>query len=584
MKQARNILAISRVWVCACAVLGFGTHLAARQESPSKPKLETATADLQKQLEESLAELAALREQMAAEKLPLARTLSEMETELSAARQEFQQTTRLLDNRTLDLTNLRTEIKSRQEEASYLSTLLAEYIRNFESRLHIAEVQRHRSTLDAARLAPEDTNLSQQDIYQQQAVLLTASLDRIEDLLGGARFDGTAVDATGLVRRGTYALIGPVAIFRSTDGRGPAVQSSTSQSSEVVGAAEQRLGSLESTILAFEQPEHIAAASQLITNGTGRFPLDPTQGNAHKIAETKETLWEHIKKGGPVMYPIFALAATAFLLAIIKWLQLLFVRKPSRKRVRNLLEAVARHDREGALKVAGRVRGPTGRMLVAGVQHLHEPRQLIEEVMYETVLATKLKLQRFLPFIAVSASAAPLLGLLGTVTGIMNTFTLITVFGTGDVKTLSSGISEALITTEYGLIVAIPSLLLHALLSRKARGIVDQMEKAAVAFANQVSKTPMPDPDSSADDLRVRGNGVASETQPNDSMLTARQVREMLEEMLGPVLNQRHSAEFGASRSPRAEAPGSDGIAKSAGHGPGPDNTSPRSTIVVSQV
>jgi hypothetical protein len=108
--------------------------------------------------------------------------------------------------------------------------------------------------------------------------------------------------------------------------------------------------------------------------------------------------------------------------------------------------------------------------------------------MYEQALTTRLNLQRMLPFIAVSASAAPLLGLLGTVTGIINTFKLITVFGTGDVKTLSSGISEALITTEFGLIVAIPALLLHAFLSRRARGVIDQMEKAAIAFVNQISK------------------------------------------------------------------------------------------------
>jgi hypothetical protein len=94
-----------------------------------------------------------------------------------------------------------------------------------------------------------------------------------------------------------------------------------------------------------------------------------------------------------------------------------------------------------------------------------------------------------LPFIAICAASAPLLGLLGTVTGIISTFKLITVFGSGDVKTLSGGISEALITTEFGLIVAIPSLLLHAFLSRKARGVIGQMETAAVAFVNQVSKS-----------------------------------------------------------------------------------------------
>jgi biopolymer transport protein ExbB len=105
------------------------------------------------------------------------------------------------------------------------------------------------------------------------------------------------------------------------------------------------------------------------------------------------------------------------------------------------------------------------------------------------VLTTRLRLNGWLPFLAICATSAPLLGLLGTVTGIMQTFMLMTVYGTGDPKTLSSGISEALITTEYGLIVAIPSLMLHAFLSRKARGILDEMEKVAVSFLNQVRKS-----------------------------------------------------------------------------------------------
>ncbi|MBN1515008.1 MotA/TolQ/ExbB proton channel family protein [Candidatus Sumerlaeota bacterium] len=132
---------------------------------------------------------------------------------------------------------------------------------------------------------------------------------------------------------------------------------------------------------------------------------------------------------------------------------------------------------------------PVGQTLAIGVEHIDEPRDLIEEVMYEKVLATRFRLNSMLSFISISAASAPLLGLLGTVTGIINTFKLITVFGSGDVKTLSGGISEALITTEFGLIVAIPSLLLHAFLSRKARGVIDQMEKAAISLANQISKT-----------------------------------------------------------------------------------------------
>ncbi len=383
----------------------------------------------------------------------------------------------MLDTRTLDLTNLRTEIQSRKEEKTYLSNLLDQYIRNFETRLHIAEIKRYAEPLEAAKLAIENSNLSDIEVYQAQAALISTSLERLHDALGGTRFDGSAVDASGLVKPGTFVLIGPVALFRSQDGQS-------------VGTVEQRLGSLEPSVVGFESQEMTQAAADTVTSGTGFLPLDPTLGNAHKIEATKQSLLEHIQKGGPVMYPILILASAAMLVALFKWLELSRVRKPSEKRIHALLHALADHDEKKAAAEAAAVGGPTGRMLSTGVEHIKEPAALIEEVMYENILTAKMKLQRFLPFVAISAAAAPLLGLLGTVTGIINTFKLITVFGSGDVKMLSGGISEALITTEWGLIVAIPSLLLHAFLSRKARGMVAQMEKAAIAFVNQISKTP----------------------------------------------------------------------------------------------
>lgn len=166
-------------------------------------------------------------------------------------------------------------------------------------------------------------------------------------------------------------------------------------------------------------------------------------------------------------------------------------------------------------------------MLRAGVAHIEEPRELIEEVMYEDVLDARLKLQRLLPFIAITASSAPLLGLLGTVTGIMETFSLMTVFGTGDSKSLSSGISAALITTEWGLYVAIPALLLYAFLSRKARTIVDGMEKDALAFLNQVSKSyRTAAPVAAAGEADHGGNG------------TTHQVRAALADLLAPIVGR----------------------------------------------
>ena len=111
---------------------------AAGQAAPAAEKtFADVPSDAQRRLEESLAELAKLRETMASDKIPLARRITELEGKLVDERGKLQSVNRILYTRTLDLSNLRTQIKARQEETGYLSTLLGEYLRNFESGLHI---------------------------------------------------------------------------------------------------------------------------------------------------------------------------------------------------------------------------------------------------------------------------------------------------------------------------------------------------------------------------------------------------------------------------------------------------------------
>ncbi|MGE4286313.1 MAG: MotA/TolQ/ExbB proton channel family protein [Phycisphaerae bacterium] len=453
--------------------------IAAEQEQTT---FDRAFETVNQQLQDSVEELAALREQITNDILPLSRELNNLESRLTEVRAEYQQVTRHLDSRTLDLTNLKSEIKSRSEEATYLSNLLSEYTRNFESRLHIAEIDRYAAPLEEAKLAMDNPALSEEEVYAAQSKLLIAALGRLEDALGGTAFDGTASDSSGSIHHGTFALIGPSALFKSDDGKN-------------VGTAETRLGSLEPTIIGFDMPDDEDVAMEFFDHLKGYFPFDPTLGSAHKIEQIKETVWDEVQKGGVVMYPIIGLAAFALLFAVCKLAGILITlaKAPSEKQIRELLSAVAESDQRSATEKVNALKGPVGAMLKAGVEHLKEPVELIEEVMYEKVMAARLKLDRFLPFISVCAASAPLLGLLGTVTGIINTFALITVFGSGDVKSLSGGISEALITTKYGLIVAIPSLLLHAFLSRMAKGVQNQMEAAGVALINQLGKTPMTD-------------------------------------------------------------------------------------------
>ncbi len=462
-------------------------------------KFGSAKSDIETQLKESMTELSSLREAIFAEKVPLSKKLAKLEASLSQVRQKYQDTTRDLDGRNIDLSNLRRKIKNKKDQAHYLSNLLADYMRGFEAKLHISELKRFEIDLESAKNALEDDGMEKNRLYLSQIGLVNLSLTRLEGALGGDIFEGTAVDENGVVAQGTFAVLGPIAIFRSHDG-------------SVVGWSDQKLGSLEPSAVPFSNTADSEAAANLLLSKAGEIPLDPTMGNAHKIESTQETFLEHVKKGGTVMYPIFGMASIALLIAIYKWLSFLFLRKPSKKRLNLLLDTVAAGDFPQAVEQAGKLKGPVGRMLAAGTKYLDEPRELIEEVMYESVLTTESKLQSLLPFLAVCAASAPLLGLLGTVTGIINTFKMITVFGSGDVKSLSGGISEALITTKFGLIVAIPSLLLHAFLSRKAKRVVTQMETAGVAFINRVGlgKTSEPATDTNVQLVKEQVNEVLS--------------------------------------------------------------------------
>jgi biopolymer transport protein ExbB len=126
--------------------------------------------------------------------------------------------------------------------------------------------------------------------------------------------------------------------------------------------------------------------------------------------------------------------------------------------------------------------------LLSALRNIDRDRDHIEDIVSESILHESAQLNRFGSLIIVIATVSPLLGLLGTVTGMISTFDIITEFGTGDPKLLSSGISIALVTTEVGLAVAIPALLFGNVLSGWAERIKDDMEKAALRAINIYNK------------------------------------------------------------------------------------------------
>lgn len=192
------------------------------------------------------------------------------------------------------------------------------------------------------------------------------------------------------------------------------------------------------------------------------------------------------KKGGPVMVPLSLLALWGLVLVFIKLIQ--FSRK--HKSNRNLYDQVAgmlsQKKNEEALDFATRHKGVVAKVVTTCLRHSRWTRSSAEKAVRELLIEEMPQLQKYLTTLAVIAGAAPLLGLLGTVTGMINLFTVITSYGTSDPKILAGGISEALITTQTGLSIAIPTLLLHNYLNNRLTHIQTEMEKHAIRILNRL--------------------------------------------------------------------------------------------------
>jgi biopolymer transport protein ExbB len=198
----------------------------------------------------------------------------------------------------------------------------------------------------------------------------------------------------------------------------------------------------------------------------------------------EKSLMEVIESGGVIGWIIVALGAFAALLILVR-AYLLYSNSMNTKQLsRNVMQQVANGRLDKAKENCGAGSSAIARVLSTTLSHLKDDREHMDSVVHESILQESSALDRFGSAILVIASVSPLLGLLGTVTGMISTFDVITEFGTGDPKLLSGGISIALVTTKLGLTVAIPALMLGSLLSAWARNIKRDMEHAALSVTN----------------------------------------------------------------------------------------------------
>jgi biopolymer transport protein ExbB len=209
------------------------------------------------------------------------------------------------------------------------------------------------------------------------------------------------------------------------------------------------------------------------TTGPVTFGVDVTRGGILDLLVESPTIGERINQGGIVGYCIIGLGIIGLLIAIWRWIGL---SSDSRKVSAQLKSDSASTD------------NPLGRVLAAYESNQNADTETIELKLSEAALKEMPELTKGLLFIKVISVVAPLMGLLGTVTGMIKTFQVITLYGAGDPKMMAGGISQALMTTVLGLVVAIPMVLIHTLVSGQSRKIINIIHSQSAGIVAQHSE------------------------------------------------------------------------------------------------
>ncbi len=197
------------------------------------------------------------------------------------------------------------------------------------------------------------------------------------------------------------------------------------------------------------------------------FALDPTGGSILGLLVQAPNTQEQVEQGGPVGYVILAIGLVGLLIAIERFITLFLV---GNKVKRQLKSDVALNT------------NPLGRVMLVKDQNKEADTETLELKLSERILAEVPVLTSRLTLIKIISVVAPLIGLLGTVTGMINTFQAITLFGTGDPKLMAGGISQALVTTVLGLVVAIPMVFISTLLNTRSRGIINILQQQSAGI------------------------------------------------------------------------------------------------------
>ncbi|WP_245809503.1 MotA/TolQ/ExbB proton channel family protein [Desulfamplus magnetovallimortis] len=471
-----------------------GTHLAleeqkSRLRAKAIEELEKAREEARLKAEEIRNDRNALKnavEKLKQENEELAHNNQEMEKEITILKEEETALSQSLEESIAVNRELAGLLRSNAKD---LENIL---VQSLQSALSV-DINRHdflKPMIDQEKFP------SMADIRKMASILF----DEIS-ASGEVRLDrGMIVDRQGVERVADLLIIGNFTAIYSID-MDKGSQNSTEIDKASQNSKENNSGRETGFLLYSDQSQRLFALSKLPEKNIVRnlvaymkgeqddVYMDISKGAAIRQLTHQLSLREQIPKGGPIVWPIVAILGIALVILVERII--FFLRKQINadkfmKRLEPLVRANRWDDCRRLLESSRKRLIP--KVLLTAMDFRDQDRADMENALQEAILNEIPRIERFLSTLGMLAAIAPLLGLLGTVTGMINTFHAITSCGTGDPRMMSGGISEALVTTMLGLSVAIPVMLVHTILSRHVETEIGKIEEKSVSFVNMIFK------------------------------------------------------------------------------------------------
>ncbi|GAC12737.1 MotA/TolQ/ExbB proton channel family protein [Aliiglaciecola lipolytica] len=434
-----------RIKITSCLILMYVllSNTAIAQDAVSKSLL----VDIQNAQQR----LNKLEENIANETRSLAEEIQKQQNQVLSLRQKVAVKRRVLDDQTLALSKIESRVNEWQRQENYQQNML----------IDIAQ----RNGLSGEQLASMTTGLG-----DSQSYLTTLAIQQRNSL----NLDWTEqriLLSNGQYQNAKVLQAGPVKWFLLPQSKQTGLLDSENKVQLNFNAdISQQLLSL------FETKR-------------GLITFDPTLGNVVKKQQQQESPAQHLLRGGVWVIPIIGFGFFALMIGIAKSVQLYRLPKlqPMLAERIELLQASANAS-DQLSNLSKNLKGAQKQLVEITLDcSVGEKR---DNRLLAFLLEYRQRLQSNLGAVAITASVAPLIGLLGTVSGMIETFKMMSLFGTGDPTIVSGGISKALITTELGLVVAIPALVIHALLNRFIRNHNTQLDATAIKLGKVSTQNP----------------------------------------------------------------------------------------------